>query len=112
MRKNDAERTVIMETGTNTYMTTKDMAKWYGVSPQTIRTNVAGMRETGRYNQAYLVLDPDGKMLVNTLMYEDYLANKRMINAGLIKTLKPYDPMEVRRQRGEYRMFLEQLQIS
>ena len=63
------------------------------------------MRETNRYNPKYLVLNEDGQQLINSLMYEDYLANKAAINAG-IKKLDPYDPAEVRRQRGEYKVVL------
>ncbi|MBP3901634.1 MAG: hypothetical protein J6D53_09345 [Blautia sp.] len=96
------ETKVILIMKHRTYMTVKNMAEWYGTSAQTIRKNIEQMKKTKRYNPKYLVLDEDGKWLVNSLMYEDYLANKAAINAG-IKKLAPYDPEEVSRQRGEYK---------
>lgn len=93
---------VVVLVKSRTYMLVRDMASWYGQSPQTIRRNVQSMRECGRYNTRFLVLDDEGKQLVNSLMYEDYLSCKTALkNKNLAKRLKPYDPQEVRRQRGE-----------
>lgn len=93
---------IIVLVKSRTYMLVRDMASWYGQSPQTIRRNVQSMRECGRYNTRFLVLDDEGKQLVNSLMYEDYLSCKTALkNKNLAKRLKPYDPQEVRKQRGE-----------
>lgn len=99
------EKEAVLIIKSKTYMTVKGMSEWYGKSGQTIRQDIKKMRETKRYNPKYLVLNEDGQQLVNSLMYEDYLANKAAINAG-IKRLDPYDPAEVRRQRGEYKVVL------
>ena len=99
------EREAVLIIKSKTYMTVKAMSEWYEKSGQTIRQDVRRMRETKRYNPKYLVLNEDGQQLINSLMYEDYLANKAAINAG-IKKLDPYDPAEVRRQRGEYKVVL------
>lgn len=99
------EKEAVLIIKSKTYMTVKGMSEWYEKSGQTIRQDVRRMRETKRYNPKYLVLNEDGQQLINSLMYEDYLANKAAINAG-IKKLDPYDPAEVRRQRGEYKVVL------
>lgn len=94
------EVVVIMKA--RTYMTVKHMAEWYSQSPQTIRRNVQNMKESGRYNTRFLVLDDEGKQLVNSLMYEDYLSCKTALkNKNLARRLKPYNPKEVLRERGE-----------
>ena len=100
------EKEAVLIVRSRTYMTVKSMSEWYEKSAQTVRQDVRRMRETKRYNPKYLVLNEDGQQLINSLMYEDYLANKAAINAG-IKKLDPYDPAEVRRQRGEYKVVLE-----
>lgn len=99
------EREAVLIVRSRTYMTVKSMSEWYEKSAQTVRQDVRRMREIKRYNPKYLVLNEDGQQLINSLMYEDYLANKAAINAG-IKKLDPYDPAEVRRQRGEYKVVL------
>lgn len=99
------EKEAVLIVRSRTYMTVKSMSEWYEKSAQTVRQDVRRMRETNRYNPKYLVLNEDGQQLINSLMYEDYLANKAAINAG-IKRLDPYDPAEVRRQRGEYKVVL------
>jgi len=99
------EKEAVLIIRSRTYMTVKSMSEWYEKSAQTVRQDVRRMRETKRYNPKYLVLNEDGQQLINSLMYEDYLANKAAINAG-IKKLDPYDPAEVRRQRGEYKVVL------
>ena len=99
------EKEAVLIVRSKTYMTVKSMSEWYEKSAQTVRQDVRRMREINRYNPKYLVLNEDGQQLINSLMYEDYLANKAAINAG-IKKLDPYDPAEVRRQRGEYKVVL------
>lgn len=99
------EKEAVLIVRSRTYMTVKSMSEWYEKSAQTVRQDVRRMREIKRYNPKYLVLNEDGQQLINSLMYEDYLANKAAINAG-IKKLDPYDPAEVRRQRGEYKVVL------
>ena len=90
-----------------TYMTVKSMSEYYESTPQTIRRNIKAMKESGRYDRTFISLDDDGKPLYNSLMYEDYLAHKvELKNKNLARRLSPYDPAEVRRQRGEYRSFL------
>lgn len=94
---------VIVIMKSRTYMTVKHMSEWYEQSPQTIRRNVQAMKETGRYNNRYLIMDDERKQLINTLMYEDYLAYKTELkNRNLARRLEPYDPAEIRKQRGEY----------
>lgn len=84
------------------YMTIKDLSIWYGITPQTIRRNIQEMKSTGRYNNRYMVLDEGGKWMANSLMLEDYLAHKTELkNKNLARRLKPYDPKEVLRERGE-----------
>lgn len=84
------------------YMTIKDLSIWYNLTPQTIRRTIQAMKECGRYNNRFLVLDESGKWLVNSLMVEDYWAHKTELkNKNLARRLKPYDPKEVLRERGE-----------
>lgn len=95
---------VIVVMKSRTYMLVRDMASWYGQSPQTIRRNVQFMRESGRYNNRFLVLDSEGKQLINSLMYEDFLAHKTELkNRNLARRLAPYDPAAIRKERGEYK---------
>lgn len=95
---------VIVIMKSKTYMTVKHMAEWYERTEQTIRRDVKAMKETGRYNPRSLVLDDEGKQLINTLMYEDYLGHKTELkNRNLARRLAPYDPAAIRRERGEYK---------
>lgn len=93
---------IIIVCKSKTYMSVKDMAEWYSCTPQTIRRNVQVMKSLDRYNPRFVSLDDEGKMLINSLMYEDYLAHKTALkNRTLARRLPPYDPGEVRRQRGD-----------
>ena len=95
---------IIIIMKSRTYMTVKHMAKWYERTEQTIRRDVKAMKETGRYNPKSLVLDDEGKQLINSLMYEDFLAHKTELkNRNLARRLAPYDPEAIRRERGEYK---------
>lgn len=95
---------IIIIMKSRTYMTVKHMAEWYERTEQTIRRDVKAMKETGRYNPKSLVLDDEGKWLINTLMYEDYLGHKTELkNRNLARRLAPYDPAETRWQRGEHK---------
>ncbi len=94
---------VIVTMKSRTYMSIKHMSEWYDLTPQVIRRDVRAMEKTGRYNVRRMVLNREGKWLINTLMFEDYLAYKTELkNRNLARRLEPYDPQEVRKQRGEY----------
>ena len=93
---------VIITMKSRIYLTVKAMSEWYNVTPQTIRRTVQAMKECGRYNSRYLVLNEEGRWLINSLMVEDYWAHKTELkNKNLARRLKPYDPQEVLKERGE-----------
>lgn len=85
------------------YMTVSDTAKMYSRCERTIRNDIKAMKESGRYNNRMMVLDPEGKMLVNSLMLEDWMSVKhRMKHKNLARDLEPFDAAAIRRARGEY----------
>lgn len=97
MSINTDEIVVILRT--RTYLTAKQGAELYGMSAATLRKMVKDMETSRRYNR-FLTLNQNGTQLFNSLMVEDWLSVKDRIKAG-IKKIPPYDPVEVRKARGE-----------
>ena len=85
------------------YLTLNDTATYYNRCTRSIRNDIQKMKDSGRYDNRRMVLDPSGKMLLNSLMYEDYLAVKEDLkHKNLARKLEPYDSAAVRKARGEY----------
>ena len=62
------------------------------------------IRECDRYKDAWVTLNDCGDQLINTLIFEDFLRHRTELkNRNLARRLPPYDPAEVRKQRGEYK---------
>ena len=86
------------------YMTVKSMAEWYESSPQTVRRNLAAIKACDRYKNATVTINDDGDMMINSLVYEDFLEFKpKLKHKNLAKTLPPYSAARIREQRGELR---------
>ena len=88
------------------YMSVKDLAEAYGMKPATIYSHLKLIEECGRYKNHRPKLNDNGAgdLMVNTLVYEDFLYfRSKLKNKNLAKNLPPYDPEEVRRCRGEYK---------
>ena len=87
-----------------TYLPIKGVAEEYGCCRATVYNNLKLIRQCDRYKDAWVTINDDGDQLVNTLVYEDYLRHRTELkNKNLARRLPPYDPAEVRRQRGEYK---------
>ena len=84
------------------YMSIKEAAQLYGYSKQTVYNLIKEMKECSRYKGAWLELNQYGDKLINTLALEDFLRYRAQLKEpALARNLPPYDPREVRKQRGE-----------
>ena len=102
MSKDNSQVLVVSVKGT-TYQSAKDLAAEYGRTPQWVSNILAEIKECGRYRSAWIYLGEKDK-LINTLVFEDYLFYRsKLKDRNLAKKVPPYDPAEVRRQRGEYK---------
>lgn len=98
------EDKIIIIVSTRQYMPVKSVSELYECSPQTVRRNIAKIKECGRYKGHKIVIDEDGKYLVDSLIYEDFLANKTaLMSKNLARQLEPYSPAKIREARGEYK---------
>jgi len=89
------------------YMSVADMAKKYGQSRSNIYRILSEMGDQRKRYGEGLFLNEVGDKLVNTLAYEDYLIYRgRLIDRNLARHVPPYDPVKIRRARGEYQIQL------
>ncbi len=87
-------------------MSVKDLSDWYGYKRPTIYNILKEMETCGRYGR--IALNEYGDRLIDTLCFEDYLLHRTELkNKNLARRLPPYDPVEIRKRRGEYQMIKE-----
>ena len=85
-----------------TYLKISELATEYHRSRQTIYKDLAVIEQEPRYKGFWIYLHDGQPKLVNRNVYEDYLHHKTWLaDRYLRKHVKPFDPAEVRRQRGE-----------
>ena len=96
---------IIQDYAKPAYLSVADCSKLYGYSKQTIYSLIKEMQSCQRYKGAWLELNQYGDRLINVLCLEDYLRYRAQLKEPhLAKSLPPYDPKEVRRQRGELQL--------
>ena len=84
------------------YLKISELATEYHRSRQTIYKDLAAIEQDSRYEGFWIYLHEGQPKLINRNVYEDYLHHKTWLaDRNLRKHLKPFDPAEVRRQRGE-----------
>ena len=83
------------------YASCKDAGELYGLSASYVLRLAKEAVSLPRYEKAWVISNEGGSTLINLLVLEDFLYYRSKIKAGLSKHLPPYDPAEVRRQRGE-----------
>ena len=97
----DAMR-IITDYQKSAYMSVAEAAEYYHYSKPTIYALLAEMKNCKRYKGAWTELNRDGNRLINVLCLEDYLRYRSQLKEPAIaRNLPPYDPREVRKQRGE-----------
>ena len=85
-----------------TYLKISELASEYHRSKQTIYSDLACIEQEQRYKGFWIYLHDGSPKLVNRNVYEDFLHYRTYLqDSHLRKHLQPYDPAEVRRQRGE-----------
>lgn len=83
-------------------MKVSELAKVYHRAKETIYKDLAFIEKDPRYKDEWIYLNDGKPRLVNRNIYEDFLHHKTWLqDANLRKHLKPYDPSEVMRQRGD-----------
>ena len=103
----DKQVVVVLIKGT-TYQTVKSIAAEYGRTPQWVSNILREIKDSGRYRTAWIESGGDKDRLINTLVFEDYLHYRsKLKDRNLARKVPPYDPAEVRRQRGEYKEVLQ-----
>ncbi len=85
-----------------TYMRVSDIAREYHRAKETVYRDLAFIEKEPRYKDEWIYLHDGCPKMVNRNVYEDYLHHKTWLqDSNLRKHLKPYDPAEVIRQRGD-----------
>ena len=86
-----------------TYMKISELCAEYHKSRTTVTNYMKEIDKEPRYKDAWVDLEPGASTrLINRNVFEDYLHFRSwLVDRNLRKHLKPYDPAEVRRQRGE-----------
>ncbi len=86
----------------HTYLKVSELATEYHRSKQTICSDLEQIEKDPRYGSAWIYLHDGRPKMVNRNVYEDFLHYKTWLeDKNLRKHLKPFDPQEVRWQRGE-----------
>ena len=93
------------------YKTIAELREIYGQSRATINAYLKAIQNDPRYAGQWIDLGDKRPRRINSLIYEDYLHYRtRLRDRNLRKTVPPYDPVEVKRQRGESNVtFLPQI---
>lgn len=103
-RERDMER----EPPNRTYLKISELANIYHRSKQTIYKDMTIIEQEPRYKGAWIYLHDGMPKMINKNVFEDYLHHKTWLeDRNLRKHLKPYDPVEVARQRGERTCVIE-----
>ena len=99
---------LIMVVGSRQYMSVKDISSWYGMSRPSVYGILKEMEDSKRYGR--IALNECGDKLVDTLMFEDFLLHRSELkHPNIARRLPPYDPAEIRKRRGEYKIPLEEV---
>lgn len=100
-----ADYSITVHVRGHTYLPVSGIADSYHQSKSTVERNLHGILDTDRYRGYRPVINEDGDRLVNVLIYEDYLCYKaRLKERNLARHLPPFDPAEVRKNWGEYKV--------
>lgn len=100
-----ADYSITVHVRGHTYLPVSGIAESYHQSKSTVERNIHGILDTDRYRGYRPVINDDGDRLVNVLIYEDYLCYKaRLKERNLARHLPPFDPAEVRKNWGEYKV--------
>lgn len=90
------------------YLPISGMVKRYSQSKSCIYKILSEMTEHRKRYGEGMFLNEYGDKLVNTLMYEDFLLYRGQLkNKNLAKHIPPYNAAEVRKRRGEYKIWME-----
>lgn len=85
-----------------TWLKISELATEYHRSKATIYSDLGQIEKEPRYRGVWVYLHDGQPKMVNRNVYEDFLHYKTWLeDKNLRKHLKPFDPQEVRRQRGE-----------
>ena len=96
---------VVIHVQNHTYLSVAGIAESYRQSKTTVGRILKEIQESGRYKDYRVIINDDGDRLVNVLIYEDYLYYRTQLkNRNLARRLPPFDPAEVRRNWGEYKV--------
>ena len=83
------------------YLPVSKIAEHYSLPKSTVYDLVAKVEKCDRYKRAWVELNSGRRKLINVLVLEDYMYYKdRLEDKNMSKTVPPYDPREVMRQRG------------
>lgn len=91
----------ILQQNKTPYKRISALAAEYSMTPANVRLILKEIESCNRYRNRWITLNDYGVKLVNVLVIEDYMRHRGAIKSGLSKHLPPYDPAEVRRERGE-----------
>lgn len=85
-----------------TYLPVSKICERYGISRRTVYRFYEEIRNYDRYKKAWISINDEGTTLFNTLVLEDFLRHRTELkHKNLARRLQPYNPKEVRWQRGE-----------
>ena len=96
---------VVVHVRGHTYLPVSGIAEVYRQSKSTVLRILREIQESERYEGYRVIINDDGDRLVTVLVYEDYLYYRTQLkNRNLARRLPPFDPAEVRRNWGEYKV--------
>lgn len=85
-----------------TYLKVSELSAEYHRSKPTVYNDLKVIEKDERYKGFWVYLQEEPTKMVNRNVYEDYLHYKAWLqDRNLRKHLQPFDPVMVRRQRGE-----------
>lgn len=83
------------------YLPIAIISERYSLPRSTVYDLVAKVEKCDRYKKAWIELNSGRRKLINVLVLEDYMFYRdRLEDKNMSKTVPPYDPREVMRQRG------------
>lgn len=83
------------------YLSIAAISEQYSLPKSTVYDLVAKVEKCDRYKKAWVELNSGRRKLINVLVLEDYMFYRdRLEDKNMSKTVPPYDPSEVIRQRG------------
>ena len=101
---------MIVELAENIYLPVNRIAERYGISKRAVYAIAKEMEGCSRYKKAWITINDGGSRLINTLVLEDYLRHRKELkHPNIARQLPPYNPSEVRKQRGELSAVIEKV---